>query len=70
MLSFCPWSKTALEVASKLIFWLQTWLPENAESLEPKDWFYREHDLAGEAMEYWVKRRAVQEEKQTKPRGF
>ena len=39
MLSFCPWGKTALEVAPRLKLWLESWLPSNAEFLEPEDWF-------------------------------
>ena len=47
MLSFCIWGKTALEVTLKLKAWLKLWLPTHVEFLEPKDWFYRGHDLNG-----------------------
>ena len=56
MLSFCPWGKTALEVAPRLKTWLRTWLPSHAEFLEPKDWFYRGHDLNGGQLTPWVSR--------------
>lgn len=47
MLLFCPWEKIALEFTPKLKDWLKTWLPDNTEFLEPKDWFYIGHDLNG-----------------------
>ena len=51
MLSFCPWGKTALEVAPRLKTWLTSWLPDKVEFLEPADWFHRGHDLRGGQMD-------------------
>ena len=45
MLSFCPWHLSALERNSLLKPWISSWLGENIEYLQPKDWFIRGHDL-------------------------
>ena len=70
MLLFCPWGATALEVAPKLEVWLKTWLPDNAEFLEPKDWFYREHDLNGGKVEAWFDREQDLKGRNVEPSGF
>ena len=44
MLDFVPLHETALERSASLKPWLQSWLGNEAEFLQPKEWFTRGHD--------------------------
>ena len=45
MLHFIPIHQTALERRPQLKNWLESWVSEDVEFLEPKDWFVRGHGL-------------------------
>ena len=47
MLAFCPWHLSAFQQNEQLRDWIQSWVGETAEFLEPRDWFQRGHDIKG-----------------------
>ena len=47
MLSFCPWHLNALKRSEFLKVWISSWVGNQAEFLEPSDWFVRGHDICG-----------------------
>ena len=47
MLSLYPWDKSALEASLELRGWSTRCVPEELEFVEPKDWFYKGHELRG-----------------------
>jgi hypothetical protein len=47
MLSFIPLHLSALQRSQTLKDWIKSWLGNQAEFLEPSDWFERGHDMSG-----------------------
>jgi hypothetical protein len=56
MLSFISLHLLALQRSETLKDWIKSWLGNQAEFLEPEDWFERGHDMSGgckDSKGYW-----------------
>jgi hypothetical protein len=56
MLSFIPLHLSALHRSETLKDWIKSWLGNQAEFLEPEDWFEKGHDMSGgfkDSKGYW-----------------
>jgi hypothetical protein len=56
MLKFIPLNLSTLDWSDALRVWIQSWLGNKAEFLEPDDWFERGHNVAGgskDSTDFW-----------------